>query len=65
MLYYPHFSFHVRRRLLSGLRLIGSNRLEVLSQALAASMFGPFSSPLMPEIIVSKSGDTILIFQAA
>ena len=40
---------------MSGLRLIESNRLEVLSQALAASLAEPLSSPLMPEIIVVQS----------
>ncbi len=38
-----------------GLRLIESNRLEVLSQALAASLSEPLSSPLSPEIIVVQS----------
>ena len=38
-----------------GLRLIESNRLEVLSQALAASLSEPLSSPLTPEIIVVQS----------
>ena len=40
---------------MSGLRLIESNRLEILSQALAASLSEPLSSPLMPEIIVVQS----------
>ncbi|MCE5275202.1 MAG: exodeoxyribonuclease V subunit gamma [Deltaproteobacteria bacterium] len=38
-----------------GLRLIESNRLEVLSQALAASLSEPLSSPLTPETIVVQS----------
>ncbi len=38
-----------------GLRLIESNRLEVLSQALAASLSEPLSSPLTPEILVVQS----------
>ena len=38
-----------------GLRLIESNRLEVLSQALAASLSEPLSSPLAPEVIVVQS----------
>ncbi len=37
------------------LKLIESNRLEVLSQALAASLSSPLSSPLTPEIIVVQS----------
>ena len=40
---------------MSGLRLIESNRLEVLSQALAASLSEPLSSPLTPEVIVVQS----------
>ncbi|MGD0820296.1 MAG: exodeoxyribonuclease V subunit gamma [Desulfomonilia bacterium] len=38
-----------------GLRLIESNRLEVLSQALAASLSEQLSSPLTPEVIVVQS----------
>lgn len=38
-----------------GLRLIESNRLEVLSKALAASLCSPLSSPLAPEVIVVQS----------
>ena len=40
---------------MSGLRLIESNRLEVLSQALAASLSEPLSSLLFPEVIVVQS----------
>lgn len=40
---------------MSGLKLIESNRLEVLSQALAASLSSPLSSPLAPEVIVVQS----------
>ena len=40
---------------MSGLRLIESNRLEVLSQALAASLSEQLSSPLTPEVIVIQS----------
>ena len=40
---------------MSGLRLIESNRLEVLSQAIAASLSEPLSSPLAPEVIVVQS----------
>jgi exodeoxyribonuclease V gamma subunit len=61
---------------LPGLRLIGSNRLEILSQALVSSLREPLSSPLTPEVIVVQSrgmqrwlsfelweyGDTILVF---
>jgi len=39
----------------SGLRLIESNKLEVLSEALAATLSRPLSSPLTPEIIVVQS----------
>ncbi|HNQ84574.1 MAG TPA: exodeoxyribonuclease V subunit gamma [Deltaproteobacteria bacterium] len=37
------------------LKLIESNRLEVLSQALATSLSTPLSSPLTPELIVVQS----------
>ena len=40
---------------LSGLRLIESNRLEVLSEVLASSLSDPLFSPLTPEIIVVQS----------
>ena len=40
---------------MSGLRLIESNRLEVLSEALAVTLSSPLSSPLTPEIIVVQS----------
>ncbi len=38
-----------------GLKLIQSNQLEVLSQALAATLSTPLSSPLTPEIVVVQS----------
>jgi exonuclease V gamma subunit len=57
MLYYPHFNSTWGRRLLSGLRLIESNRLEILSQALAVSLSEPLSSSLTPEVIVVQSHD--------
>jgi len=40
---------------LPGLRLIESNRLDVLSQALAAALRKPLPSPLAPEVIVVQS----------
>jgi len=40
---------------LPNLKLIESNRLEVLSQALATSLSTPLSSPLTPELIVVQS----------
>lgn len=40
---------------MSVLKLIESNRLEVLSQALAETLATPLPSPLMPEIIVVQS----------
>ncbi len=40
---------------MSGLRLIESDRLEVLSQALTASLSERLSSPLTSEVIVVQS----------
>lgn len=41
---------------MAGLRIVTSNRLEVLSEALAGTVREPLISPLSPEIIMVQSG---------